>query len=108
MQAAPPTLRRARGQVAGEPAYDTLRTKEQLGYSVHAGVRLTHGMLGYGVNVVSGARGGPGAPAWLPGSPAGGGARSALDYLRRTCAASSTWSEVPEAFGRKAVPLLGA
>lgn len=43
-------------QVAGEPAYDTLRTKEQLGYSVNAAVRLTHGMLGFAVVVVSGAR----------------------------------------------------
>ena len=36
--------------------YDTLRTKEQLGYSVNAAVRLTHGMLGFAVVVVSGAR----------------------------------------------------
>ena len=43
-------------QVAGEPVYDTLRTKEQLGYSVNAAVRLTHGMLGFAVVVVSGAR----------------------------------------------------
>ena len=35
--------------------YDTLRTKEQLGYSVNAAVRLTHGMLGFAVVVVSGA-----------------------------------------------------
>ncbi|KAK9820983.1 hypothetical protein WJX81_000873 [Elliptochloris bilobata] len=48
---------RALAQVAGEPAYDTLRTKEQLGYSVHASVRLTHGMLGFAVVVVSGVHG---------------------------------------------------
>ena len=73
---AAPTRRHARAQVAGEPAYDTLRTKEQLGYSVHAGVRLTHGMLGYGVNVVSGARRALRAPAWPPASATGG--RAAL------------------------------
>ena len=42
--------------MAGEPAYDTLRTKEQLCYSVNAGVRLTHGVLGFAVVVVSGVR----------------------------------------------------
>ena len=41
-------------QVAGEPAYDTLRTKQQLGYSVHVGTRLTHGALGFCVTVASG------------------------------------------------------
>ena len=44
-------------QVLQEPCYDTLRTKEQLGYSVHSGLRLTHGMLGFAVVVVSGERG---------------------------------------------------
>jgi hypothetical protein len=43
-----------RMQVAGEPAYDTLRTKQQLGYSVHVGTRLTHGALGFCVTVASG------------------------------------------------------
>jgi secreted Zn-dependent insulinase-like peptidase len=38
-----------------EPCYDTLRTKEQLGYTVHSGMRLTHGVLGFCVLVVSGA-----------------------------------------------------
>ena len=38
----------------GEPCYDTLRTKQQLGYSVHAGTRLTHGVLGFCVVVASG------------------------------------------------------
>ena len=41
-------------QVLHEPCYDTLRTKQQLGYSVHSGVRLTHGILGFAVCVVSG------------------------------------------------------
>ncbi|KAJ9521995.1 hypothetical protein QJQ45_024891, partial [Haematococcus lacustris] len=33
-------------QVLGEPAYNTLRTQEQLGYTVQLGARLTHGVLG--------------------------------------------------------------
>lgn len=41
-------------QIASEPAYDTLRTKQQLGYSVHVGTRLTHGALGFCVTVASG------------------------------------------------------
>lgn len=41
-------------QIVQEPCYDTLRTKQQLGYSVHSGVRLTHGILGFAVCVVSG------------------------------------------------------
>eukprot|EP00208_Stichococcus_sp_RCC1054_P001535 CAMPEP_0206142388 /NCGR_PEP_ID=MMETSP1473-20131121/16665_1 /ASSEMBLY_ACC=CAM_ASM_001109 /TAXON_ID=1461547 /ORGANISM="Stichococcus sp, Strain RCC1054" /LENGTH=1083 /DNA_ID=CAMNT_0053537371 /DNA_START=256 /DNA_END=3510 /DNA_ORIENTATION=+ len=44
-------------QVAGEPAYDTLRTKQQLGYSVHAGTRLTHGALAFCVVVASSTHG---------------------------------------------------
>lgn len=40
-----------------EPCFDTLRTKEQLGYSVHSGTRRTHGVLGLCVVVVSGAHG---------------------------------------------------
>ena len=43
-------------QVMAEPVYDTLRTKEQLGYSVHCSTRLTHGVLGFAFVVVSGAR----------------------------------------------------
>ena len=39
-------------QVLYEPCYDVLRTKEQLGYSVHSGTRLTHGVLGFCVHVV--------------------------------------------------------
>lgn len=34
-------------QLISEPCYDTLRTKEQLGYTVHCGQRLTHGVLGF-------------------------------------------------------------
>ena len=41
-------------QVMHEPCYDALRTKQQLGYTVHCGVRLTHGVLGFAVVVVSG------------------------------------------------------
>jgi hypothetical protein len=57
-----PDLARARAaldlleQCAAEPFYDTLRTKEQLGYSVHAATRLTHGVLGFAFVVNSGAR----------------------------------------------------
>ena len=39
---------------AHEPAYNVLRTKEQLGYAVHAGARCTGGVLGYAVTVASG------------------------------------------------------
>ena len=38
----------------GEPCYDTLRTKQQLGYSVHSGVRLTFGVIGFCVVIASG------------------------------------------------------
>ena len=38
-----------------EPVFGTLRTKEQLGYSVHCSTRLTHGVLGFAFVVVSGA-----------------------------------------------------
>ncbi len=41
-------------QLVSEPFYDTLRTKEQLGYSVHCSTRLTHGILGFAFVVVSG------------------------------------------------------
>lgn len=40
-------------QALCEPVYDTLRTKEQLGYTVHSGARLTHGVTGFCVTVVS-------------------------------------------------------
>jgi len=46
---------------AHEPAYNQLRTNEQLGYAVHAGARCTHGVLGFAVVVVSGEHG----PAFL-------------------------------------------
>ncbi|EFJ45023.1 hypothetical protein VOLCADRAFT_94734 [Volvox carteri f. nagariensis] len=36
-----------------EPCYDTLRTKQQLGYSVYSGTRLTGGVSGFCVQVVS-------------------------------------------------------
>ena len=41
-------------QVASEPCYNVLRTSEQLGYSVHCGLRLTHRALGFVFVVVSG------------------------------------------------------
>ena len=41
-------------QCCAEPFYDTLRTKEQLGYSVHCSTRLTHGVLGFAFVVNSG------------------------------------------------------
>ena len=44
-------------QLMYEPCFDTLRTKEQLGYSVHSGTRRTHGVLGLCVVVVSGTHG---------------------------------------------------
>ena len=40
-------------QCIGEPCFDTLRTKEQLGYTVSSGVRLTHGVLGFAISVQS-------------------------------------------------------
>ncbi|CAL8470131.1 g9673 [Coccomyxa elongata] len=44
-------------QLLSEPFYDQLRTKEQLGYSVHASTRLTHGILGFDFVVVSATHG---------------------------------------------------
>ena len=44
-------------QLFSEPFYDTLRTKEQLGYSVHCSARLTHGILGFAFVVISGVHG---------------------------------------------------
>ena len=41
------------GRLFSEPAFDVLRTKEQLGYSVSAGVRRTCGVLGVCFVVVS-------------------------------------------------------
>ncbi len=55
--AAPSTRERAcadlASQLLGEPCFDALRTKEQLGYTVASGVRLTHGVLGFAVTVQS-------------------------------------------------------
>ena len=59
-----------------ERCYDTLRTREQLGYAVHCGVRLTHAMLGFAFVVVSGEHPStfnmvpalhPGCPIWAGG-----------------------------------------
>lgn len=44
-------------QLMFEPCYDTLRTKEQLGYTVSSGSRLTHGIMGFGIFVQSGTHG---------------------------------------------------
>ena len=40
-------------QLISEPAFDVLRTKEQLGYSVNASVRRTLGVLGFCFTVLS-------------------------------------------------------
>lgn len=40
-------------QLMEEPLFDTLRTKQELGYDVSCIVRMTHGILGYGVMVQS-------------------------------------------------------
>ncbi|GJP46682.1 hypothetical protein CLOM_g5942 [Closterium sp. NIES-68] len=40
-------------QVMSEPLFDTLRTKEQLGYRVDCGTRLTHGVFGFCIRVQS-------------------------------------------------------
>jgi hypothetical protein len=42
-------------QVLSEALYDSLRTKQQLGYTVSSGARLTHGVTGFCVVVVSSA-----------------------------------------------------
>ena len=44
-------------QIIYEPCYDTLRTKEQLGYTVSSGPRLTHGVSAFCVVVQSGVHG---------------------------------------------------
>lgn len=41
-------------QMASEPCFNTLRTQEQLGYSVSCGVRLTHNVLGFAFVILSG------------------------------------------------------
>lgn len=50
-------------QLVYEPCYDTLRTKEQLGYTVSSGTRMTHGISGLCVIVQSGVHG----PVYLDG-----------------------------------------
>jgi len=40
-------------QLMEEPLFDTLRTKQELGYDVSCTVRVTHGILGFGVSVES-------------------------------------------------------
>ncbi|KAJ0405749.1 hypothetical protein ATCC90586_007692 [Pythium insidiosum] len=40
-------------QLMEEPLFDTLRTKQELGYDVSCTVRLTHGVIGFGVMVES-------------------------------------------------------
>ncbi|TMW57430.1 hypothetical protein Poli38472_003355 [Pythium oligandrum] len=40
-------------QLMEEPLFDTLRTKQELGYDVSCTVRLTHGVIGYGIMVQS-------------------------------------------------------
>ncbi|GAB4823775.1 hypothetical protein N2152v2_010821 [Parachlorella kessleri] len=48
-------------QILCEPLFNVLRTQEQLGYTVHSGMRLTHGILGFCVVIMSGVHG----PAYL-------------------------------------------
>ena len=43
-------------QVVQEPAFNVLRTKQQLGYSVGSSLRLTHGLLGFSFHITSGTR----------------------------------------------------
>lgn len=43
------------GQLVYEPAFNVLRTQEQLGYSLHTGMRLTHGLTGFCIVLISGA-----------------------------------------------------
>ncbi|KAG9414075.1 Nrd1 complex RNA-binding subunit [Aphanomyces cochlioides] len=40
-------------QIMDEPLFDVLRTKKQLGYEVSCSVRVTHGILGYSIKVIS-------------------------------------------------------
>lgn len=51
--------------------FNVLRSKQQLGYSVHSSVRLTHGVLGFAIVIVSGGRHAPAAhtpcPSWALG-----------------------------------------
>lgn len=42
------------GQLVYEPAFNVLRTQEQLGYSLHTGMRLTHGITGFCIVLISG------------------------------------------------------
>lgn len=42
-------------QILSEPFFNQLRTKEQLGYSLSCGSRMTHGFLGFGAQIQSGA-----------------------------------------------------
>lgn len=44
-------------QLLSEPAFHTLRTQEQLGYTVSSGVRNTHGVLGFCLHVQSAKQG---------------------------------------------------
>ncbi|CAM9908058.1 unnamed protein product [Phaeothamnion confervicola] len=44
-------------EIMSEPLYDQLRTKEQLGYAVGCGVRVTAGVLGFVVRVQSASHG---------------------------------------------------
>ena len=46
--------RTAAVQVVQEPVFNVLRTKQQLGYSVGASLRLTHGLLGFSFHIISG------------------------------------------------------
>ena len=41
-------------QIAAEPCFNSLRTQQQLGYSVSCGIRLTHNVLGFAFAILSG------------------------------------------------------
>ncbi|CAI5526406.1 unnamed protein product [Closterium sp. Naga37s-1] len=53
LSCAPLSLLSPVAQVMSEPLFDTLRTKEQLGYRVDCGTRLTHGVFGFCIRVQS-------------------------------------------------------
>ena len=41
-------------QIAAEPCFNSLRTQQQLGYSVSCGILLTHNILGFAFVILSG------------------------------------------------------
>jgi nardilysin len=80
-------------QCIGEPCFDTLRTKEQLGYTVSSGVRLTHGVLGFAVSVQSAKHG----PVRCPVS-------AACFALLTDCFRRRTWTRASTPFSPRSAP----